>query len=432
MAEVELTDRQRERIQRWFDGELEPSAREEVEELIETEPAAEEYLERLRELRSATEVAHDAIRRGAQSLSSAESIAEAAATAPPPEDQPLEELAPLLERYYDGETLDGETQTVERLLGEREDARVYLAALEELGDSVRAADRELVSAVDFDTFREDLGRRLDCAPGDPELIHRYVDGELEPQERTQVEEWLERNDEAAEAVSALRELREVARIATEEVRSRADMDGFWEGIESRIDEEKAADDDSATVVSLETERSDEDDSDLGAPLSAPDDTDGSVVEFFSEYRSHLVGAAAAAVVLLAVAALVRPGLFQGERVVEKQKKTVVIVDSVEQKRGSSVVVDGPMRTVGARTGGAKSADDEDGTEEKGNQKKQEKPTVIWVLDEGDGDESASDEPEEEPSESEGTGDNDADDERDESRDAGGAEDAGPPPSGQPI
>jgi len=377
MADEELTDRRREAIQRWFDGELDEPLRSEIEELIESNDAARAYLDRLREVRSAVGAADEELSSAAEPLPSVEAIAEAAEAAAPPERQPLAELAPLIERYYDGEALEAERRAVERALEEREEAREYLEALEQLGAAARGANRQLLDGVDFEAFRDRLESDLADERRGIENLHRYVDGELSEEERRRVEERLEDDHRAVEAVAALEELRGAVRGADKEARARAELDDLWSGVEARLDELEGDEvEGPETVVEL-----------AGAEPEAPaaperserrgdgtDRTDGSVIDLFAEYRPHLTGAAAAAVVLLAVAALLRPTLVQ------KSEKTVVIVDSVEQRAGSSVVVDGPMRRIGGRAGssGGGAASDEQGAESSEGSKGG-KPTVIWLL-----------------------------------------------------
>lgn len=426
MADEELTDRQRARLQRWFDGELDEPTRTEVEKFVETAPAAREYLERLREVRDATAAAHDSLLSSSAPLPPAEEIVAAARRAPDAEERPLEDLAPLIERYYDGETVDGETRDVEQLLEQREDAADYLAALRDIGDSVREAQRQARSGIDFDAFRDDLQQRLEVDVPNVELLHRYIDGEVSEEESDRAEQWLDRDERAAEAVDALEQLGEATRMAEREVQSRSDLENFWSGVENRLDElEESTADPSGEVVSPDRTRSRE--QARQTDDETPDTGDartGTVVELFSEYRPHLAGAAAAAVLLVAIAALLRPGVFQTERVVVKEKKTVVIVDSVEQRSGSSVVVDGPMRRVSAQSDGEppeSKSEDSTGETSGGDS---EKPTVIWLLD-SDGQSGAK------PSDSPAQKAPDHGDASDKSRDAGGA-DTAPSPSGQPI
>ncbi|MFB6350910.1 MAG: hypothetical protein ABEN55_15810, partial [Bradymonadaceae bacterium] len=230
---------------------------------------------------------------------------------------------------------------------------------------------------------------------------------------------------------ALQELNTAARSAHDEVGADVAFEEVWSGVESRIDGDEETDGghhESADVVDFDDiPDSQTDGGDPRASTAAPDRAEDDNVAWLTDYRQAIVGAAAAALIAVAVGALVGPDLFEKERVVVKEKKTVVIVDSVKYSDGSSVVVDSPMKRVSAGGGGGKTKDDGDQTNEK-----DEKPTVIWLLDDnkkGDGDDEAAGESPADSPDKDGSG----------MPDAGGTDDAGRPDSpdaqqhhGQPI
>lgn len=412
MTNRSLTDEQRRLLQRWFDGELAGGEHRRAEELIDSSNAAAEYVERLEEVRTAAGIAIAEVEAIGRNGLSTEQLVAAAHEAPPLTEEAIDELAPLLERYHDGETTPAETRSVEQLRAERNDVRDFLEGLEFLGDSTRAAGREVAEGANLDRIWEGVDRDIRFespdrkAPSyrperDQRLLHRYADGELGGERRNLVEHWLETDDEARATLEAIETLGEAARGASHEARDGVELDGIWEGVEERLDEETAGAGESGNVVSIDRGRRTGDESPEEAESTEADSASqaasGGVVEWIGDYRQGAVGAAAAAAVLLAAAALFGPRLFEKERVVVKEKETVVIVDSVEYGAGSTVAVDGPMKEVGSKP------EPDDGAE------KEDKPTVIWLLDSNGDDEGGADERDEddaEPATSPGNGGSD--------------------------
>jgi len=451
MATDTLTDDQRELLQRWFDDELDAAEARRAEQLVESSNRARSYVESLDEVRTAARAAFETSTTSAADRLDPEVIVEAALRAPPAAELPLVELAGLLERYYDGEVTAAERRTVERLRERRDDVSDYLAHLEFLSEAVRRAQEVALEGLDAETVWAGVERDVafethpdDPPPFDPardhELVHRYVDDELPPARRELVESWLERDDDAAATVEALEELHTATRTAREEAATDVDLDQVWSGVEARIEERTDADgtdEGSADVVDFDEVADSQTDGGRAGTDTEPetagvgDTADaGGDVEWLSDYRPALVGAAAAALVLVAVGALVGPNLFEQERVVVKEKKTVVIVDSVKYSEGSSVVVDSPMQRVGAQSGDEEASDGD----ETADSEDEEKPTVIWLLDENKQSDDSGD--------ADGAGDGPAespDGDGAEKPDAGGPGDAGHPTRpdaddhhGQPI
>ena len=430
MTDDSLTYRQRELLQRWFDDEVDGPEAGRAEELLESSAAARGYVERLREVRSAAEIAFGEAHQSRGVELSAEEITRRAEAASPLVELPLEELAPLLERYHDAEVTPEEQAAVEGLLVERDDVVDYLENLDFLARAIQTADTQASRGVTTDGIWDGVQRSLsfehDESPPDyrPErdqaLVHRYVDGELDEERRAQVEQWLDDPEsEASRSVETIRRLGDAARAGFDRAGERADLDAIWEGVDQRLEAEA---DEGAEVVSFDearrerTER-DETSSEEGASKDTASTggqsaEGGGMVEWLGQYGQALVGAAAATLIVVGAAALFDLQLFQQERVVKE--KTVVIVDSVQYESGSSVVVDSPMKQVGGAAAGENA------------EKKGDKPTVIWLLNSNGESQSDEEKPgREAPSSDEGG-----------SRDAGGQEDAGDdagtPPPGQPI
>ena len=377
MSSQSLTESQRELLQRWFDGELAEGERRRAEDLLQSSEAADSYIEALEEIRSAATIAFDtSLEAVSQELSSA-NLVEAAIDAPPLEDLPLLELAPVLERYHDGEVTEAERRTIEKLRRKRTDVADYLEHLAFVGETVRAANEEAAQKVDLDSVWSGVERDLTYedaeeapdyrAERDQSLIHRYVDDELDEWRSEQVQEWLDDDSEAADTARQIEKLGDATRIAFEEAGADVDLDGMWSEVASRLDADDTEETDDADVVSIDRAR--DDGGAQAAGSEADEASGGKVVGLFSQYGQALVGAAAATLLVLGAIALFGDKLFPGQTVVKE--KTVVIVDSVEYESGSSVVVDSPMKQVRAKSQ-KESKDDEDD--------KDEKPTVIWLLD----------------------------------------------------
>jgi anti-sigma factor RsiW len=391
MADASLTAKQRDLLQRWFDGELPAEKVSEAEALVEDSQAAAAYVETLESMRQITRGLADE-ERGEPGWSVEETVSKAM-DAPTAADEPLRELAPLLERYHDGEVIDAEAALVRRLRRRRDDVADYLRGLEQLGDAVRGADEASREGIDFDAQVHAVLEAVDSqTPAfDPDehaaWLHRYADGELDAERRRIVEGWLEEDHpEVTDALETLDAIGQSTRAAFDEAGGQ-NID-LWDAVADAIDEdEDEASDESAEVFWLD------------------------------DYRQGIAGAVAAALVLITVGALFGDRLFPwGERVVEK--RTVVIVDSVEHSEGSSVLIDSPMQEAGA----SESAEESTKARKKTDDASEDEPTVIWLLDSDEkkddaasgGTEDGSDQPDEAPA-----------------PDAG-EEDAEEPPSGQPI
>ena len=390
MTDASLTTKQRDLLQRWFDGELAEDRVPEAEALIEDSQAAAAYVASLESMQQITRGLADEA-RGGPGWSVEETVSKAV-DAPPAADEPLRELAPLLERYHDGEVVEAEAALVRRLRRRRDDVADYLKGLEHLGDAVRGADEASRDGIDFDAQVQAVLEAVDSqAPAfdrdeHAEWLHRYADGELDGERRQIVEKWVdEGHPEVTDALETLDALGQTTRAAFDEAGGHNIE--LWDAVADAIDDDEEESGGSAEVFRLD------------------------------DYRQGIAGAVAAALVLITAGALFGDRLFPwGERVVEK--KTVVIVDSVEHSEGSSVLIDSPMQEAGA----SESADDPKKATKKAGEASEDKPTVIWLLDSDENNDDAK-----------SGGTEDGSDQQDEppAPDAG-AEDADPPPSGQPI
>ena len=410
MTEATLTDAQRHLLQRWFDGEADPAQSRRAEALVESSEPARTYVASLEELQGAARLAFGELARPT-GLPDPADVVQAAVDAPPLVDEPLEELAGLLERHHDGEVTEAERAVVGRLRRRREDVEHYLDRLDELGDAARSAARAAREDVSFDSLWQQVSQAIDeqdrppqegAIPSfDPQLhsewLHRYADGELSAERARIVEAWKARgHEEVCRTLASLEELNVAAHTAMREAVERADLDGLWGRVEAGIRDSEAASGDD--VVSLDQARGAR--AEENGPEDAQTSKDGSQsteVGWLNSYRYATIGAVAAAMLLVAFAALFGERIFEAGQAIDGD--SVVIVDSVEYGSGASVLVDGPMEGFAAK--------DDDSTD-----KPEEKPTVIWLLDseskDSDGEQSGAPQPAAKPSPSPDAG-TDADD-----------------------
>jgi hypothetical protein len=351
-----LTTIERSLLERYYDGELVDKEVAEAQALLNRSQEARVFMAALEELTLAVQVAEETAWQRADAPSG-DSLVAAALEAASLAQAPISELAPLLERFYDGEVVPEEMATVSALLEEREDVADYLANLEGLGAGIKATTEDAVAGVSFDGFWDSIESRIgeeedESVSGfDPEehrvLLYRYHDDEASAHERTQVEGWLAAGEpEVLETLAALDEVRLATVVSIETAQERADLSGLWHAVEEAIDDQIESQ--GENVVSFERKKRKKQ-------------------TFFSR-QGALV--AAAAIVLVTFSALLGEQLLgPKERVIVE--KTVVIVDSVEYQPGSSVMVNSPMQPVSAEI----NADD--------GQAVDEEPTVIWLLDTGD-------------------------------------------------
>jgi hypothetical protein len=383
-------------LQRHHDGELGESEREHVDRLLRDSEEARELLEALEELEHAARGAERAIWEGAEPHSPETLVATARQASPPVEDE-LAELAPMLERVHDAEALDAEREAADELRDARGDAAAYLDELEGLGRAVRAAHEEAVEGQDFSGFFDEISARLDAESEDtgdspsgavPDyerdehivLLQRFHDAEVDERERRIVEAWIdEEHDEVLETLSALDEISLATRAASELACERAHIDELWTGISETLDlREQGAD----NVMSLDDFRARAEEAE--AAEGAEEDSEG----VLARYSQALLGAAAAAVIIGLGASLLSNPFGPQERVVVREK-TVVIVDDVQQSKGTLVTVASPIERASAE-GPSIEADDEE------TQQEEARPTVIWMIDEGtDGAEPSEGTPDEE-------------------------------------
>ncbi|MBA2662017.1 MAG: hypothetical protein H0U74_06950 [Bradymonadaceae bacterium] len=343
MTSQALTLWERQILQRHFDGELEMAERAQAAHLLESKASARVFLAALEELTIAVRAAEEAAWQSAPSLSS-EAISELAHTSGELSALALADLAPLLERFFDGEADHVEALVVAALIEEREDVAAYLEGLDELRSGLRGAQADITAGVDFGGLWSAIDRRLDLQAFDAQehtvLLYRFHDNQVSASERALVEAWLAAGEPAVlTTITALAELNVAVNASVELAQERADLTELWTGIEARLDESEPKQLPAAPVVSLAAER----------------DRRRNV--------TRSLGALAAAITLLFMGGLLADRFFQSETVIIKER-TVVIVDSVEHAPGASVRINSPV-------------------EQASHDGESDFPTIIWLLDADD-------------------------------------------------
>lgn len=326
-------------LQRHIDGESSASEEKLVGELLQESSAARIFVASLKELRAIAQMAEEFAWEQAR-VPSAEEVVELAFASTDWVDTSLEELAPLLERFHDGETDPAERAVVAALIDERDDVAQYLAELDGIARGIRQAGE--LDDVDFGGFWDSIEDRLDDDEVDDEeqvveqlfdvekhqvLLYRFHDGEVSDEESRRVTDWLEGGHEHTDGVlGALAEIHLGVNAGIEFAQESADLDEIWTAVESRLDEidaEKAA----GNVVSLDRAPS------AGREKRASDRRNWTTPVF----------ALVAALLLMLFGGLFGSEFFQNEHVVEQivETRTVVIFDSVEYAPGSSVMIHTP-------------------------------------------------------------------------------------------
>lgn len=373
MTSKRLTRKQALILQRYADDEVSDAEREEAQALLEESAAARVYVSALEELTEAVRWAEEKVWEDAD-LGSAATWAKLAQRSSEFSEASLDDLAPLLERFYDGEADAAEAAVVASLVDERDDVAQYLAELEGLGECVRSAAVD--DEVDFDGFFDAIADDLDAidderqtAPvavepfdlrRDLRLLHRYHDGEVTAEQRRRVQAWIDADDPQVDAaLGALAEIHLGVEAAVEVACEKADFEAMdadiGDGLDA-ADAERAAD----NVVSLAD--------------SAESSTSAAPTPFWTKP----IVAAAAAVALLVSGALIGPQLVeQDDEPVERN--TVVIFDDIQHAPGSSVFLHAPQLADHEMAPGAEfdfQYVESDTSVEGGG----EEPTVLWLID----------------------------------------------------
>lgn len=367
-------------LQRYFDNECSDGDRERARRLLDSCEVAGTYLDALRTLHAAVQGAEQQAWQRAD-VASPDQLTDLVEDAPALQKLELEALAPILERYHDGEIDPTESAVVEALIEQREDVAEYLLELQRIGDGIRSVGEIDDDELDFDGFWEGIEEKIDefenqetkplpvaVGPYDPfqhqQILYRYHDGEATRQERQHVETWLEAGEPEVEAtLEALAEVQTGVQAAVDHAVDQQDPDQLWDDISGQldaIDAEHAAD----NVVSLQ----DRDDEPVATGWTKP------------------MIAVAAAVALLTSGALLGPLLINGN---SQPTETVVIFDSIESAPGSSVFVHSPAFADHQVDDGVHFHDttiDNNGIEPAIQSEDDEAdPTVLWVIEDDDDD-----------------------------------------------
>jgi len=338
-----LTPTQYELLTRFADGELDANEQVFAKKLGET-PQGVSFLNELATLRAAAQSAEEAI--WSKSTLSADQILSGLDQTP---ENSLEDLKPILERFFDGECDDAESEWVAELIDSREDVLEYITHLDTLRASVRVAEENVASHITFQDFWSGVEGRLEQKSFGVEekvLITRYFDNEVTNSERDTVEALLESHPEAQAMLDALGEVKLATVAALDVACEGVDFGPIWAAVEDAMDEAQEAQ--GENVVSLGKRRRENE-------------------SFFATYRQSIFGAVAALVAVAFMGSLFGPLVLKPTETVIVER-TIVIVDSVESMPGASVMINSPVRRA--------SAISEPGTDT-------EEPTVIWLLDSGD-------------------------------------------------
>lgn len=348
---INLTIQERELLQRHYDGALEGTEAKQAVALLERSAQARVFVNALEELTVGVRAAETHAWDSADAPAAATVVA-FALEATELSEAPLHELAPLLERFHDGEVAPAEEATVHALLQERDDVADYLASLQDLSAGIGATGAALADDVDFGGFWDAVATKIDAdetayqADEHRVLLYRYADGEASSEEVAQVESWMAAgNPEVAETLATLEELQFAATAAIERAQEKVDLTGLWHRVEGAIDDEIESQGDN--VVSLGRKRTQK-------------------ATFFQQYQQGIAGAVAA-ILCLGIVGLFSDQIF-GPRETRVIEKTIVVVEEVEYAPGTTgAVLNPPVRPASASIESGDAAEQE------------QEPTVIWVF-----------------------------------------------------
>ncbi len=359
MKNERLSAEERELLERYHDDDLSEFEARRAEKLMESSEVAAEYVAALHEVGDATRIAEEEAWQKADAPA-AHVVAESVFASRGAEEASLEELAPLLERFFDGETTDEEAAWVAELIDERDEAAEYLMGLESMQAGVRVSSEAITADVDFGGFWEGVASRIDAAaPSDDSfeiddhamLLQRFHDQEVDDAEIARVNGWVDEEvPDVIDTIDALSELKLAVNAGIEHAQEGVDFGSIWEAVEDAMDEDLEQAGDGKIVAFGKRKRQRE--------------------KTRSGYSQLVVGAVAALFLVAFVGGIFNEQIF-GPNEVRVVEKTVVIVDSVEYAPGSSVMIDSPVQEASAKVA-AEGSDTEE-------------PTVIWLLDSGEED-----------------------------------------------
>ncbi len=390
MTEEKMKRKEALLLQRYVDGEARGEALGEAKALLEELPAARVYVSVLESLAEGVRAAEAEVWERAE-LESPETWARLAHESQELVDETLDELAPLLERFHDGEVGATERAVVLGLIDERDDVAAYLEELQSLSQGVQHL--EVGEEVDFDGFWEGIAAEIGADEGaeingrdsdaniaaveafEPrihtEMVQRYHDGEVDAAEKRQVEAWLESgHSQVVDCLEGLHEVEQSVQVAIEEMLEEAPPEGVWEGVEEVINAEA-----SGKVV------------DLRKRDEAKKDRAVEAKKAKKSLFERPIFAVAAAVALVTAGALIGP-LILGGQAEEIQTERIVIFDSIESAPGSSVMVRSPqLADHGIDSDVEIQTAQEFGVSQPAIQAEDDEapPTVLWLMDDEDED-----------------------------------------------
>src|SRR5690554_5754223 len=149
MTQEKLTYTQALLLQRYVDHDLDQRARADVEDALADHPSWQVYVAALEELKLAVEMAAEAAWDNAPKVD-ATTLARLAQAAGDLSTSSLDDLAPMLERFHDGEVDEAEAAVIVGLMETRDDVADYLAELDAMGQGIRLG--EACADADFGDF----------------------------------------------------------------------------------------------------------------------------------------------------------------------------------------------------------------------------------------------------------------------------------------
>jgi len=242
----------------------------------------------------------------------------------------------LLHAHVDGEIDADDKLALEAEMEGSEELREMRAAIQEMGDLLRASDEAAADAADFSQLWAKIETGIDAAEAvrpvatadaiDPLQIQAFADGQLSGKAAFDVAAAVAQSESARAEISALGEMGDLLRMASDDAVESADFSQLWKRLDSELSPEFEK------VGGFSRDRE---------PAAAPKlSLFDRVVVALGGYRSVLLSAATAAAVVLIMLPLTN-GISNGGDSDEPDDLNLrmVHIDEVRSEPGYAVTVD---------------------------------------------------------------------------------------------
>ena len=150
-----------------------------------------------------------------------------------------------LHAFVDSELNAGETQRLKDHLLDCKEDRLRVEAIQEIGTLVRAHMDDVLSSVSFDGLWPAIDSALtlnevEKQEVDPLVLQAFADGQLSGGDLSQASIAVSHSSEDRERISAIAEMGDLVREASEQEVSQADFSQLWSRLEAEWDRDQSA------------------------------------------------------------------------------------------------------------------------------------------------------------------------------------------------